>query len=122
MVDLYHTRRTNFQKCAYYKRDERSSTGDMSKWVAQRTPTGYFYARKVNAQLKQSDVFVNVFQMARTNCTIETNDDIPNIEKDDVVSYRNTLWIVDSVQQVEHLKETQFSNGEHYTTIIGLRK
>lgn len=121
-VDLYHSRRINHKRCAYFKRNEDDSVGDMSVWVKNNRPTGYFYARKINTQNKEQANFVNAFEIGRTNCLIETNDEIPDIEVNDIVVYKNVAWAVTSVQQLEHLKETEFSDGEHYTTVLGLRK
>lgn len=122
MVDLYHTRRTNYKKCAYYKRDERSVVGDMSMWVVNNKPTGYFYAKKVNTQSKENSDFANTFEIAKTICSIETTDDISDISKNDIVNFGNELWAVITIQQFEHLKEAEFSNKPNYTTVLGLRK
>ena len=51
---------------------------------------------------------------------IQTNDDVRILKRGNVVLFNNSLWMVDSLQEIPHIKESQF--GESFSYIVSLRK
>ena len=122
MRDLFHSIRGKFNRCEYYLRNEQDSVGDLSQWVINKTPKGVFYAKPINARNNQAIDVNNVIMFNRDAVMIETEDETPLLERGCIVKFKNTLWFVDNVQKDPHIKETEFSLSEHYTTVISLRK
>lgn len=118
-IDIYHSRRTNFVKCYYYKRDEK--VNDLSKYVLTKKPEGIFYARLYSPNSRQNQDVVNTFRFSENSLTIVTEDDVNDLVENNVVLYNGKAYVVINVQRELHLKESQYG-GEHYTTYISLRK
>lgn len=118
-VDIYHSRRANFSKCVYYKRNEKIN--DLSKYVLLEKPEGHFYTRLYSPNTRQNQDINNTFRFSENSFTLITEDHVEDLEENNVVIYRNKAYVVMSVQRKLHIKESQFG-GEHYTTYISLRK
>lgn len=118
-IDIYHTRRTNFKKCYYYVRDK--SIADLSKYVLEKKPAGFFYAKPFTPNSRQNQDLANVFRMSEHQFTIMTEDDVDSLEENNIVLYDGKPYVAIHVQRKEHIKEGQFGHG-HYTTYIALRR
>lgn len=121
-VDIYHSRRTNYEECLYWVRDERQSVGDLSQWILKNVPSGKFYAREVNPLYNQENAVVNSMMFDKNTISLETDDDVDDITRGCVVMYNGKPWIVDSVQRVLHRKESQFSSEKHYKVTVNIRR
>lgn len=121
-VDLFHSRRTNYHYCEYWNRDERNRTGNPSQWILDKAVDGTFYAKTVSPKSSQMNVVNGIWANDNNFVTLETDDDINDINRGSVVRFDNELWNVESVQREEHLKESQFSNHIHYKYYLSLRK
>ena len=64
----------------------------------------------------------SAIQYDKDSITLYTDDETDGLEAGCIVVYRYSPWIVDGVQRKFHIKETEFSQKEHCTTIITLRK
>ena len=122
MRDLFHSIRGRFNRCEYFTRDERDSVGDLSQWILNKIPRGVFYAKPITTRTNEAGQVVNVFMYNKNEVMIETEDETPELERGCIVSYKKSVWIVDDVQRAPHIKETEFSQEDHVTTIIRLRR
>jgi hypothetical protein len=121
-VDLFHSRRINYDRCEYWVRDERDSTGSPSEWIMRNDKSGVFYARAISPENNQANVVSNVWMLDSNNITLETDDDIHEMTRGCIVKYDNDLWLVQGVQKSIHLKESEFSKHKHYKYIINITK
>lgn len=123
MINLYHSRRGRFRLCKYFIRNENDSVGDLSVYIHNTRPSGIFYAKEDNAKAKNKDQVANVFMYDKSNITISTMDSVEDLTAGCIVAYRGEAWIVDSVQERIHTKETEYGREkEAYTTFISLRR
>lgn len=122
MIDIYHSRRGHFNKCAYYLREEDNAISDLNEYVLKTTPTGYFYARESNSLAQSKNQVNNAIMIDRSVINIQTNDDVNGLIAGSIVVYNGKVWLVDNLQQEIHLKETEFSQHKHCTTYIALRR
>ena len=121
-VDIYHSRRTNFQECIYWTRDERTNVGNASQWIMQHSPSGSFYCREISPKYGQFNEIGNGFVFSKNGITLETDDDVHDIKEGDIVMYNGHAWFVDNTQFEVHKKETEFDIEMHYKSIITLRR
>lgn len=121
-IDLFHSRRTNYNKCVYWIRDERDASGSPQQWVNYKQPDGHFYARPVSPKNNQMNVLNGVWAMDTNHVTLETDDDVPNIARGCLVKYDDQLWLVESVQKQVHLKESEFCKHTDYKYTISLTR
>lgn len=121
-VDIWHSRRTNFHKCIYWNRDERNKTGNPSQWILANEPTGRFNAKITSPKSSQMDVINGVWSNNKNRITLETDDDVSDLERGSIVKHAGALWLVESVQSEEHLRESEFSNHISYKYYISLTK
>lgn len=120
-VDLWQSRRANFEKCEWWKRDN-EATKDLSKFVLGKKRQGYFYATEANSQSFKNSQYGGVFMSRETNITLKTNDDVGEIQEGDIVRYSNTLWRVTDVQVSEIHKQKQFLDEVSKVTYIGIKR
>lgn len=120
-VDLWQSRRANFEKCEWWKRDN-EATKDLSKFVLSKKRQGYFYATEANSQSFKNSQYGGVFMSRETNITLKTNDDVDEIQEGDIVRYSNALWRVTDVQVSEIHKQKQFLDEVSKVTYIGIKR
>lgn len=121
MVDIYHSRRTNYHLCEYWIRDERTSTGTPSHWIMHKTPDGEFWAKIVSSKYNSQQQVNNVWMLDSDKLNLETDDDV-KIKRGDVVRFNDSLWLVETVQGKPHIKESEFNREIHYKTTISLTR
>lgn len=122
MIDIYHSRRVNYKLSYYWKRNESVKIGDASKWVLENKPSGSFYAKPESEQSLIKNQIHNEFLLDRNSIVISTSDEINDLDSEDLVLYSGKTWLVVSIQRKIHIKETEFSSEEHYTSYINLRR
>ena len=121
-VDLFHSRRTNYNKCEYWIRDERDATGSPSQWILYNQSSGTFYAKPVSVRSNQANVLNGVWMLDNNRVTIESDDDIEGIARGCLVKYDEELWLVESVQKEKHHKESEFRKHPDYKYIISMTR
>ena len=119
VIDIYHTRRTNYRLCKYWNPNDNLNR---DKVVLTETPAGIFYAEEVNAITSNFNPVANVFGADKNIVTLKTNDKVNEIVEHSIVLYLNKSWTVDNIQREIHKKETQFDNDIHATTYISIRR
>ena len=121
MINIYHSRRGKFRRCRYWKRDTSKSV-DLNQYKLEKTATGIFYAIEINNLVNDQKQVSNVILFDKNTATLQTEDEINDISKGCIVEYLNEIWYVESCQFVPHIKEGEFSNKLHTSTIINIRR
>lgn len=121
-VDLFHSRKDNYEECLYWVRDERKPIGDASKFIYNKTPSGVFFARQSDTKINQPNVVNGVWMFGSNTMTIKTEDDVIDLKRGCIVKAYNEIWLVTNVQQKIHLKESMFNVEPDYTYYISLSK
>ena len=121
-VNIYHSRRTNYRKCIYWIRDERDSVANASKWIANKKPAGSFYAKPISNKTTMNNQVSGIMLFDRNTITLETDDDIDNIQLNSIVKYNNVVWILENIQAIPHKKEMAFSTRIHYKYVLTIRR
>lgn len=121
-VDLFHSRRTNYNRCEYWIRDERNKSGSPSQWVLYNQSSGIFYAKPLTPKSTQANVVNGTWMLDSNHIVLETDDDVTDIDRGSIVKYDEGLWLVESVQREIHNKESEFSKHTDYKYIISLTK
>ena len=120
MVDLYRTRRGNFYRCVYWERNVAGAL-DNEQLIHNVKPTGVFYAKISSSKSKDMTDIAGVFRVGTEGINIET-EDIVNLNKDDLVLFKNNVWIVGRVNSDPIQRNSQFSCRESNKTYIELNK
>ena len=118
-IDIFESRRTNFERVEFWKRDIRSDT-PTSEIVSEKA-SGIFYAREVNAESSSNDIVSGSFMFDDSNIMLITNDDVRELSQNDVCKYDERLWNVVSIQRKRIKKRSEFSRIPIYKTYIMLR-
>lgn len=118
-IDIFESRRTNFERVEFWKRDIRSDT-PTSEIVSEKA-SGIFYAREVNAESSSNDIVSGSFMFDDSNIMLITNDDVRELSQNDVCKYDERLWNVVSIQRKRIKKRSEFSRIPVYKTYIMLR-
>ena len=118
-IDIFESRRTNFERVEFWKRDIRSDT-PTSEIVSEKA-SGIFYDREVNAESSSNDIVRGSFMFDDSNIMLITNDDVRELSQNDVCKYDERLWNVVSIQRKRIKKRSEFSRIPVYKTYIMLR-
>lgn len=121
-VNIFHSRRTNFQECKYWVREEDEKIGDASQWILKKTPAGTFWAKEISPRLNQMNQLAGVFAFDKDTITLESSDDLSDIAQGCIVLYNGKVWFVKDVQCRVFNKETQFSSEITYKYYINIRR
>lgn len=120
MVDIYRSRRNNFYKVAYYKRNEKGIR-DNDVLTYNKEPSGYFYARFISDKRINDNHTVGVFAHHSDEVNIITSDSV-DISSHDKIVLKGKEWIVVYVQETFINKNSEFSNNESKETILTIRR
>lgn len=118
-IDIYNSRRGNFEYCKYWNRDLKSSI-PLTDLVNNKAPDGVFYAREENSQYDNIKQSGNSFMFDDSAISVSTEDDVRNIKVNAVVLYQDVCWRVADVQRLKVKKRSQFSNVPTYRTFLRL--
>lgn len=121
VIDLWGSRRTNFERCEWYARDEKA-TKDLSKIVFESKPRAIFYAKEANATSYAKQELGGVFLGNESVVTISTQDVLEGLRTGDRVKFRGVIWFITDVQQKEKHMQTQFLDNVTKTTYINLKR
>lgn len=118
-VNIYTSRRHNFDKVWYWKRND--AIKDLSKYVYETNPDGFFYARDVSVESQDNQPINNTFLFDNSVITLFT-EDIVNIEINDIVKYEDVIWRVSNVQFQHIHKNHQFMKKGFNRTYVQLTR
>ena len=119
MIDLFHTRRTKFEKVLYFNE---APNRDLEVWVLNNKPTGVIYCQPVQNRNTQNNPVNNVVMYDKDSAVLLTSDHCEDIDVKSIILFRGHVWMVSEVSKELHLKESQFSNKEHFDTYIYIRR
>lgn len=118
-IDIYHSRRINYNRCIYWVRDE-DGIGDEDELIYKKKPAGIFYATESNAETNSANMLAGVFMTEQYDVLLESSDWLDVLCKDCIVKYNGELWRVNEVQKKPYKKESQFRTKKTYKWFIGL--
>ena len=121
-IDVFRSRRANFEECFYWIVDTSQSVSDLNQWILKNKKSGVFYAKEVNSLFNQANAQANAFMFDKNTITLETDDDVDGLERGCIVLYNGKPWMVDNVVRELHRKESQFDSEKHYKSIINIRR
>ena len=117
--DLFQQRRNFNERCLWWTRDE-DDEYEEDEYIYNRVPEGTFWAKELNAETGDNNVIGGVVMVDRTSVTIESADDLIDIQsriqaKNNVlVKYQGSLWRVESVQKRKaRIQNSEFANDAH---------
>lgn len=118
-INIYHSRRINYNRCIYWERDE-SGIGNEENLIYEKKPAGIFYATESNAETNSTNMLAGVFMTEQYDILLESTDWLDGLHKDCLVKYNDQLWRVNEVQKKPYKKESAFRNKKTYKWFIGL--
>lgn len=115
--DLFQSRRNMNERCRWWSRNE-SDEIEENELRYKRVPSGYFYAKEVNAEVQDDNIIGGVFMTDKTSVTIMSSDDLTSLQNEQLdirnkvlVEYQGELWRVDNVQKRKaRIQNTEFGN------------
>ena len=115
--DLFQSRRNMNERCKWWSRNE-SDEVEENELRYKRVPSGYFYAKEVNAEVQDDNIIGGVFMTDKTSVTIMSSDDLTSLQAKQLdmrnkvlVEYQGELWRVDNVQKRKaRIQNTEFGN------------
>lgn len=121
-VDIFHSRRTNYQEVIFWIRNQQEAKENPEKWILTKQPSGTFYCKEVTPSFNQFNTNSGVYGYDKDSITLETDDDINEISRGSVILYNGRPWIVNDVQRLIHKKESEFNSELDYKYIINIRR
>ena len=118
-INLRQSRRTRFNKCKYWKRNDK--VRDLSEYKHLEAYDGVFYAKEENSKSYRKNALGGAFLYDESNLTISTSD-IVNVEVDDIVEFQNQCWRVVSVQEKEIHQQSEFLTRIDKITYLELKR
>ena len=120
-INLFHSRRTSYALCKYWKR-KTNGYGDANELIHNEKPSGYFYAKPMSAKNKDLETLQGVMMYDKDSLILKTTDDIKDLKAQDIIEFRGSLWFVDNVQVEEIVKQTQFNYSNSFIYYLSIRK
>lgn len=94
---------------------------DNEELIHETRPSGVFYAKISSSKFRDAQDIAGVFRVGTEGVDIET-EDIVNLDRDDLVQFRGSIWLVGRVNSDPVQKNSEFSNRESSKTLIELNK
>lgn len=116
-IDLFTSRRDCFDRCRYWKREEKTS----QKLTVEKKPDGFFYAKEESAHIYDTSEIGSTFQHDTLEITISTMDRV-GIEARDIVEFDGEIWNVLSVTKVKVHKSQQFMRRDMAKTYLRMKR
>lgn len=121
MIDLYTSRREMFNRCEYYSQNEDEDIVDVNQIGYFDSPTGFFYAKEINAITVDNQVISEMFMAESISVVLFTYDDVDCLKRNDLVKYNGLIYRVDSIQIQPIKKQRQFRKNPSKARYISLR-
>lgn len=119
LMDIFTSRRVEFDDCVFWKRDEEISNFleyDMLESCAT------FSASQITSIEQMPQVVAGIFMFDSSTVTIKSYDDLSEMDFNDVVKFRGKFYRVESVQGVPTRKTNQFTDAVGYTYYMRLKR
>lgn len=117
--DLFQSRRNCHERCLWWVRNE-SDDYESDELVYKRIPDGMFYAKEVSAETTDNNIIGGVAMIDRSNVTIESADDLMDIQRyvlnkiNVMVKYQDDFWRVESMQRRKSkIQNSEFANSNN---------
>lgn len=122
MIDLWgKNSRDEFIECQYWKVNNEDYQND--RIVYENEPSGFFRAKEVNSYNEDNQVLGEAFMVSQYNVTLESHDDLSDLNVNDLVVYEGNIYRVDSCQRVPIKKQKMFmANSFSNSYFISLRR
>lgn len=118
MIDIYHSRRTKFERCPYFvEQPDR----DLNEWVLKEKPSGIIYCQPVQNRNMSNNPINNVMLFSKNTMCLLTNDECDDLKTNSIILYRGHPWIVTDLSKELHLKQSEFGH-DHYDIYIYIRR
>ena len=98
MLDLAQSRRDYNEYCRFWTRNE-DDKYEPDELVYKRIPSGSFWSKEVSPENTRNNVVGGTFMFDSTHITLKTPDNCEKLKSEDLVEFRDELWIVVSVQK-----------------------
>lgn len=133
-VDIFTSRRRHFNECWYWCRTpvdieydiDLSSTiavdRDTNEMCYEREPNGSFEATEVSNYESDNQIVGGSFMFDENFVTLETNDDVQELQQNDIVVYDSRVWRITNISRRKRKRQNQFSNSPSYKTFISLKR
>ena len=116
-IDIYGSRRTRYEMCRSFRRDEDDSTPPRDL-VSKADPDRVFYAREESPKADINNPIQDMIVFDDSVVTISTEDNVGELSPRWLVEYDGELWIVKNVQRRRIGKRSEFSAAPQFVTYI----
>lgn len=128
MIDIYQSRRTNYNKCRYWIAQNTEAFKDLGDEAVRRDDgyvisqycDGIFYAKERTAESEGNKIVENVIMFRKHEIQLETTDDISDLIVNSLVEYDGCYWRVGNIQKSRKKKQSQFMRKTSYTYYLDL--
>ena len=120
-IDIYASRRTRYEVCRSFRRDESSSIPPR-ELVMKSSPDRVFYASEESPKTNMGNSVQDMMVFDSSSITISTGDDVGELDARWVVEYGGEVWIVENVQRKRVWKRSEFAAAPQFVTYIQMRK
>lgn len=119
-IDIYNSRRDYPYRCLFYKRKSKRSAEQEGIRRSDK-PDGVFFAREIQGIERNSDEDSDVFDVPYQYETLETQDDLSQAQKGDLVVAGGSKWIILSITRKKLNRRSYFSIRPSSVYILELR-
>lgn len=121
MIDTWKSRRTKFIECTYWSQIKNPDIAKHSELSYEIQPDGFFSASILGNYTEENKTIDNAFMYRKITVTIETTDDVKELERNDIVEMKGEIYRVVDINRIPTQKQEQFLNETiSYTTQIAL--
>lgn len=120
MLDLFTSRRTMHDKCNYWRRE---SNEDINALIHEiNEPSGFFYAKQITSIQDMPQVLAGVFLFDSETVTIQSNDELDKLKRDDIVQFRGEIWRLEQIQATPIRINNQYNYDVQMTYFLRLKR
>jgi hypothetical protein len=120
MLDLFTSRRTMHDKCNYWRRE---SNEDINALIHEiNEPSGFFYAKQITSIQDMPQVLAGVFLFDSETVTIQSNDELDKLKRDDIIQFRGEIWRLEQIQATPIRINNQYNYDVQMTYFLRLKR
>ena len=120
-VDLFTSRRINYDKCTYWCVDDAWSDLHPNEIATKKQPTGFFFANEEDMLSRENQIIAGAFMFESATITLSTSDYIPELKANDLVKHDDVVYRVTAVRSVPYKRQQQYSRNPSKKTYIALK-
>lgn len=120
-VDLFTSRRINYDKCTYWCVDDAWSDMHPNEIAVQKKPTGFFFANEEDMLSFENQIIASAFVFQSATITLSTSDYIPELKPNDLVKHDDIIYRVTAVRTRPYKRHQQYSKNPSKKTYIALK-